>query len=129
VPRTRYIDFVDAARGVIHEQGARVMNCLVRVLHREELALNHAPADMFAVVLYVNQTADDAGSAAMRRLTADLIDLATDVGGTFFLPYQIHYSRAQLRRAYPNVDDVFAAKRRYDTNGLLTNTWYQTYTQ
>jgi len=56
-----------------------------------------------------------------------LIDLAARVGGTFFLPYQLHYSAAQLERAYPGVREFFATKRQLDPSGLLTNTFYETY--
>ena len=34
----------------------------------------------------------------MRSSTAGLIDLTADLGGRFFLPYQLHYTAAQLRR-------------------------------
>jgi len=99
----------------------------VRVVHREDNVLSYAPTDMFAVVLYLNQTTDAAGDTRMRALTSDLIDLAAGVGGTFFLPYQLHYTAAQLERAYPGVREFLTAKRQLDPSGLLTNTFYETY--
>ena len=48
-------------------------------------------------------------------------------GGRFFLPYQLHYTPAQLERAYPEIGTFFAAKRDWDPNGLFSNTWYARY--
>ena len=76
---------------------------------------------------YLNQRTTAAGTAAMRRLTQSLIDLSASVGGTFFLPYQLHYTPQQLERAYPAISEFFRAKRRYDPGLLLTNTFYETY--
>jgi hypothetical protein len=63
----------------------------------------------------------------MRDLTRDLIDLSSRVGGRFFLPYQLHYTAQQLERAYPEIRAFFAAKKRYDPDLLLTNTFYEKY--
>ncbi|HEU5314855.1 MAG TPA: FAD-binding oxidoreductase [Chloroflexota bacterium] len=127
IPRERFAGFVDAARRIFKEQRANVLNASVRVVAGEDVALTYAPRDAFSLVLYVNQRTDAGGNAAMERLTRSLIDAAADVGGRFFLPYQLHYTAQQLERAYPNVREFFAAKRRYDPDGLLTNTWYATF--
>ncbi|MDQ3702916.1 MAG: FAD-binding oxidoreductase [Chloroflexota bacterium] len=127
VPRSQFVKFVDAAREVLSAQRAKVLNASMRVVHREAVALNYAPADMFALVLYLNQRTDAAGTQAMRRLSETLIDVTTSLGGTFFLPYQLHYTPQQLERSYPAVPAVFRAKRRYDPELLLTNTWYEAY--
>ncbi len=126
IPRAAFVRFVDGLRAVVVEEDANLLNASVRVVHREDVALSYAPADdMLAVVLYLNQPATQSGTAAMARLTSRLIDLTAEVGGRFFLPYQLHYSGEQLRRAYPEIDDVFAAKRRIDPGELLTSTFYE----
>jgi FAD/FMN-containing dehydrogenase len=129
VPRDRFVAFVDESREILRRAGPTLMNYSVRVVHREDVALTYAREDAFAIVLYLNQRTDDAGNAAMRDLTRQMIDLSAKHGGTFFLPYQLHYTADQLRRAYPQIADVFAAKRRLDPDELLTNTWYETYRQ
>jgi hypothetical protein len=60
-------------------------------------------------------------------VTGALIDLATSLNGRFFLPYQLHYTPEQLERSYPEIRAFFAAKRQYDPDLLLTNTWYEKY--
>lgn len=127
VPRQRFAEFVDGMRRIMGGGRANLLNASVRVVHREDNVLTYAPDEMFALVLYLNQTTDAAGSAAMRDLTSDLIDLSSRVGGRFFLPYQLHYTAQQLERAYPEIRTFFAAKKQYDPELLLTNTFYEKY--
>lgn len=127
VPRANLVAFVDRMRDLMARQGTLLLNASVRVVHQEEVALNYAPEEAFSVVLYVNQTVDEAGIEKMRGLTRDLVDLAHLHGGRFFLPYQRHYDALQLRRAYPMIADVFAAKRRFDPQGLFSNSFYEAY--
>jgi FAD/FMN-containing dehydrogenase len=56
-----------------------------------------------------------------------LIDLTIEVGGRFFLPYQLHYTADQLRRSYPEIEAFFKAKDTYDPTHVLTNTFYEKY--
>jgi len=85
--------------------------------------------DMFAVVLYLNQTTDQAGNERMAILTRELIDLSIREGGRFFLPYQLHYTPEQLERAYPEIRGFFDAKRHYDPDLLITNKFFEKYSR
>lgn len=127
IPREQFVPFVDGLREIITRNDATLLNASLRVVHREDNFLSYAPADMFSVVLYLNQQTTAEDNARMAAVTGELIDLATSLGGRFFLPYQLHYSPAQLRQAYPEIDAFFAAKRRLDPDGILTSTWYQRY--
>jgi FAD/FMN-containing dehydrogenase len=128
VPRSSFVAFVDDLRRIVREEEANLLNASVRVVHREDNALSYAPTDdMLAVVLYLNQQTDRSGQEKMARLTGRLIDACSNAGGRFFLPYQLHYSAAQLERAYPEVRAFFRAKREMDPEGLLTNTFYERY--
>jgi hypothetical protein len=127
VPRRNFIPFIDAVRNVLEPVATSVVNASLRVVQREENALTYALEDAFSLVLYINQSADGAGTARMVGLTKGLIDAAVKNGGRFFLPYQLHYDAADLARAYPEIRDFFAAKRRFDPGGVFTNTFYQKY--
>lgn len=127
IPRSSFIPFIDRLRQILQDNQTNLLNASVRVVHPEDIALTYAPTEMFSIVLYINQPTDSAGNEQMRRVTGELIDLTTDVGGRFFLPYQLHYTEAQLQRAYPEISSFFAAKKRYDPDLLLTNTVYEKY--
>jgi FAD/FMN-containing dehydrogenase len=128
VPQQEFVGFVDGLRRIVQEENANLLNASVRVVHREDNLLTYAPSDgMLAVVLYLNQGTDAAGNEHMKRLTRRLIDICSDHHGRFFLPYQLHYSPEQLKRAYPEIGAFFQAKRDVDPDGLLTNTFYERY--
>ncbi len=127
VPRDKLISFIDGMREIMEREGTILLNASIRVVHKEEMALNYAPGDAFSVVLYINQKISEAGIEKMRSLTSALIDLCSSLGGRFFLPYQKHYNKAQLKRAYPEITEFFGKKLAYDPQGLFSNRWYETY--
>jgi FAD/FMN-containing dehydrogenase len=127
VPRDQLVPFLDGTRALFRAQDANLVNASIRAVNAERNALTYAPAPAFSVVLYLNQGTDAAGNAAMARLTSDLIDLTARHGGRFFLPYQLHYSPAQLERSYPEIRRFFAAKRRWDPEERFSNSWYARY--
>lgn len=129
IPRDQFVRFVDGMRPIVQRHRASLLNASVRIADRQHNFLNYAPADAFAVVLYLNQSTDRRGNEAMSALTSDLIDLTIAVGGRFFLPYQLYYTAAQLERSYPEIRAFFEAKRQHDPDLLFTNTFYEKYAQ
>jgi FAD/FMN-containing dehydrogenase len=127
IPRENFIPFVDGLRNIVNEQNVSLLNASVRVVHKEDIALNYAPQEAFAIVLYINQKTNVQGSEKMTKTTKDLIDLTQRLGGRFFLPYQLHYTSEQLHQNYPEIDAFFATKKKYDPQQILVNTWYQKY--
>ncbi len=127
IPRNQFVPFVDAVRTILLTNKANLLNASVRVVHKEDNYLTYAPQDAFAIVLYLNQTTDAAGNQKMSKLTSDLIDVANKFGGRFFLPYQLSYTKDQLQKSYPQIDEFFSAKKVYDPKVILTNTFYEKY--
>jgi FAD/FMN-containing dehydrogenase len=129
ISRDQFISYIDAIRDVFQRNNTSLLNASVRVVHKEDIALNYAPEDMFSIVLYINQRTDSNGNEQMKKLTQELIAITQMHGGRFFLPYQLHYTSEQLHTAYPEIDTFFDKKSKYDPGSLLTNTWYEKYKQ
>ena len=127
VPRDRLLPFVEGMKRLFRAHDANILNVSIRAVDKEEHALSYAPGPAFSVVLYLNQKTDAEGSRKMAALTSALIDLSKAHGGRFFLPYQLHYTPAQLEASYPEIGDFFAAKRRFDPEGRFSNRWYEKY--
>jgi FAD/FMN-containing dehydrogenase len=127
-PRTEYAAFIAGARDVLLRHRANLLNASIRVVDSEDIALPYATEPAFSLVLYVNQSTDEAGNAAMRSLTRDLIDLTIAHRGRFFLPYQLHYTGKQLLASYPELPAFIAAKREVDPGGLFTSTFWRSAT-
>lgn len=128
IPRAAYNEFITGARELLANQPLPVLNASIRVVHEEDIALTYAPKPAFSLVLYINQPTDEAGNAAMRKLTRAMIDLTLQHGGRFFLPYQLHFTGAQLLSSYPELPAFLAKKRQYDAGGLFTSTFYRAIT-
>ena len=127
IPRSQFVSFVDGMRKVLTDNRTNLLNASVRIVHQENNFLTYSPEPAFSLVLYINQTTDEEGNRRMKKATGELIDLTIAHKGRFFLPYQLYYSRDQLQRSYPQIDDFFAAKRKYDPGEVFTNTFYQKY--
>ena len=53
--------------------------------------------------------------------TRELIDAALALGGSYYLPYQIHATEAHFGRAYPRAAQFFALKSRVDPDYRFRN--------
>jgi FAD/FMN-containing dehydrogenase len=128
IPRDRMPEFVDGLRSVVQRDGSNLLNVTIRSVQKDTVtALPYAKQDMFAFVLYFNQKRNDEQSRMLQKTTVDLVDLALSLSGTFYLPYQLYYSAEQLRRAYPEIDTVFAAKKKYDPGMTFSSKFYEKY--
>ena len=57
----------------------------------------------------------------MRKFTESLIDQAISLGGTFYLPYRLHYNEQQLKVAYPMLDEFIEIKKVADPKQIFSN--------
>lgn len=128
IPQDKMPEFVDGLRSIIQIHKANLLNVTIRIVPKDTVtALPYAKENMFGFVLYINQKFTQEDSQKMQKTTTDLIDLATSLNGTYYLPYQLSYTNDQLKKAYPETDSFFAKKKQYDPNELFTNTFYQKY--
>jgi FAD/FMN-containing dehydrogenase len=128
IPQQQMAPFVEGLHRIVAANGANLINVTIRIVHKDTVtALPYAREDMFAYVLYFNQKFNDRESQILQKTTTELIDLALDLNGTYYLPYQLFYSGEQLRKAYPGIDRFWAAKRTYDPSALFTNKFYEKY--
>jgi len=128
VPQARLWEFVTQVKAIVPREAGDLLNVTVRDVRRDtRSALAYAREDMFGLVMLFVQARTAAAEERMQRMTQSLIDAVLDVGGTFYLPYRLHATTAQLRRGYPGWDAAMAAKRRLDPAGVFQNELYRRY--
>jgi len=128
IPHDQFISFVDDLRAIVRNNNANLLNVTIRIVPKDNItALPYAKDDMFALVLYFNQKLNKQESEKIQKTTQQLIDLANQHHGTFYLPYQLHYSPEQLRDSYPEMDNFFTKKHSFDQEEIFVNTWYAKY--
>jgi FAD/FMN-containing dehydrogenase len=128
VARDHAGEFLAAARKIIRKHNADLLNVTVRDIKTDhDTFLKYATEDMFAFVMFFSQARTPAGEAEMQAMTQELVDAASEAGGRYYLPYRLHPTSAQFRRAYPQADEFFKSKRRYDPQQLFQNEFYRKY--
>ncbi len=127
LPHERVVPFLDELRAQLGEHDARLLSASIRSVHREDVVLDYAQGERFSVVLYLSQEVSDAGSTDMASLTRSLVASSLNLGGTFYLPYQQHYTRDQVARAYPRLAEFVATKRRFDPEERFRNSFWARY--
>ena len=127
LPPEQLPSFLAAARTSLRRHDAQLLNASVRVVHDNDVLLDYARGDRLSVVLYLSQKVSADGNADMAALTHELLDAALKRDGTFYLPYQQHYTREQVVRAYPMLREFFALKERYDPGRRFRNSFYDRY--
>jgi FAD/FMN-containing dehydrogenase len=128
VAREHAGEFLAAARKVIRKHNGDLLNVTVRDVKTDhDTFLNYATGDLLAFVMFFSQPRTPAGEAEMQAMTRDLVDSALKAGGRYYLPYRLHPSAEQFRRAYPKADEFFDLKRKYDPQELFQNEFYRKY--
>ncbi len=128
VPQQRLWEFVQNARDIIQRGRVELLNVTVRDVRQDNRsALAYARQDVFGLVMNFRQEGTSEAEDRMRALTRELIDAVTEVDGTFYLPYRLHATGDQLRRAHPAWETVVAAKRRLDPREAFRNELYNSY--
>jgi hypothetical protein len=119
--------FLRETRETLARHDAQLLSASIRVVHDADVALDYARGRPALRGPLPSQEVSVAGNRDMAELNQELIERALHHEGTFYLPYQQHYTPAQLRRAYPMVDDFFALKRHHDPGLLFMNGFYAKY--
>ena len=101
LPPEELAGFLADSRAELRGHDAQLLSASIRSVEKGDTLLSYAPGHRLSVVLYLSQRVSPEGHADMADLTRRLVARALHHGGTFYLPYQQHYSRADLERAYP----------------------------
>ncbi len=128
VPVARFANFVASMGRILRDSRANILNVAIRHARADnETLLAWAREEVYSFVLYYAQGADDRAKAGVHAWTQQMIDAALAEGASFYLPYQIHASRAQFLAAYPRAPEYFALKRRFDPTYKFRNRLWEAY--
>jgi FAD/FMN-containing dehydrogenase len=129
IPVEHFVAFMDRFRAILRAGDMNVVSATVRyVTANATPTLAYAPArPVFAVIHMSNVGLDSASQAHTRDVTRQLVDAALEVGGTYYLTYQLYPTAEQLHRAYPGARRAFERKRFYDPDELFTSQFYEAY--
>jgi FAD/FMN-containing dehydrogenase len=128
VPVERFDEFVPPMRTIFRRHRVNVLNVSIRHARPDtKTLLSWAPHEVFAFVVYYKQKTDTASQREVGNWTRELVNAALRVGGSYYLPYQLHATRSQFLRAYPRAPEFFALKRRLDPTNKFRNMFWDKY--
>ena len=128
VPPRHFEAFVRDMGGILRRHGVAAVNVSIRHSPADTLALlPWAREEVFSFVLFYKQGIDAEAQRAVGEWTRELVDAALRHEGRHYLPYQLHATRQQFERAYPEVAQLRQLKARVDPQGRLSNSLWQKY--
>jgi FAD/FMN-containing dehydrogenase len=128
VPAAGLVKFVVEMQRIVPRHKVDLLNVTVRSIDTDtDSFLRYADQPMFSFVMLCNQSRTPEAEAAMENVTRELIDAALANGGSYYLPYRLHATREQFERAYPQAEEFFDQKRKYDPDELFQNRFYEKY--
>ncbi|MEO3414321.1 FAD-binding oxidoreductase [Roseovarius sp. CAU 1744] len=124
----RFPEFIAICRRVIPASYQEFLNVTLRFIDTDpDSWLAYAPVPRIAAVMSFSQEMTTRAEADMARMTRELIDGITGIGGTYYLPYRPHATVEQLARAYPRAAEFAAAKRALDPTLTFRNNLWDRY--
>lgn len=128
IPERNFLPFARGIAKVLRTHDVEALN----------LSIRHAPADrisllpwarenVFCFVLYFKQRSSSAAQQQVGHWTRELIALALIHQGRYYLPYQLHATRAQFEQAYPEAEQLRRVKHEVDPSEKFSNELWKRY--
>ncbi|NNP72340.1 FAD-binding protein [Acinetobacter defluvii] len=128
IPKQYLAAFIQDLKPILKDSKVDLLNITIREIQQDQDAfMNYAREDVFGLVFLFNQKKTAEQEQDMRTLTNRILDAALKNQGTYYLPYRLHISREKMRLAYPQADEFFALKKKYDADEIFSNRFYLHY--
>ena len=130
VPVNKINEFVPQMAEIFNRHEVNVINVSIRHAKKDPGSLlAWAKEEVFAFVVYYKQKTAEHEKNEVAVWTRELIDASVSLGGAYYLPYQIHATSDQFRKAYPNADVFFRLKKKIDPTNKFRNRLWDAYYQ
>lgn len=128
VPPEQVVTFLRRAARLLVERETPVIYGTIRLIQPDNDTVMAWASQRYACIvfnLHVDHVTDCLEHTAGSFQT--LIDLACDLGGSYFLTYHRFATPEQMERCYPRAREFFAAKQSFDPMGMFQSDWYRHY--
>ena len=128
VPPDQLDRFMNGARLLLRRRDAHVIYGTIRLIEPADETLLCWARERYACIvfnLHVEHTSHAIAHAA--DTFRELIDLAIEHSGSYYLTYHRGARRDQVERCYPQMREFLNAKRRFDPDERFQSDWYRHY--
>ena len=128
IPTARFFEFAVGMSRVLRRHGVEALNVSIRHSPADNVSLlKWAPTEVFSFVLYYKQRRSERANKEVSVWTRELIDLALENDGRYYLPYRLDATRKQFYAAYPEARAFAAIKSRVDPHNRFDNLLWAKY--
>lgn len=128
VPRHRLVDFLAEARDDFRRERVDLVYGTIRLVERDdESVLAWARESWACVIFNLHVEHTPSGIARSGEHFRRLIDMAVRRGGSYYLTYHRHATRAQVLACHPRFPELLRAKLAHDPSERLQSDWYRHY--
>ena len=128
VPRSDLYGFMEAARALLQQQNANLIYGTVRLIEQDdETFLNWAKLPYACIILNLHVDHSEQKRSEAADTFRELVDLAADFGGSYFLTYHRYAKKEQLERCYPQFERFLELKLQHDPKEVFQSNWYRHY--
>jgi len=128
IPIAHYAEFVPKLAEVLQRYAVNVLNISVRHAIKDPgTVLAWAREEVFSFVLYYKHYLNEAEQHKVAIWTRELIDAALSLNGSYYLPYQLCATIAQFKQAYPQAEQFYKLKQRWDPEYKFRSKFWDKY--
>lgn len=128
IPERNFNQFIKDIKLILKNSEIDLLNITIRAVDKDEDSfMNYAKERVFGFVFLFNQKKTEKQEIEMKNLTNNLVDATIKNSGTFYLPYRLHIDKTKMRQVYPQSDEFFKLKRKYDKDEIFENKFYLHY--
>ncbi len=126
VPKSQLYNFILDLNDNVIEYGVNLLNVTIREVRQDNTSfLSYALGDVFGLVCLFSQKQTTEDEQIMEEFTRSTITKALELGGSFYLPYRLHYNKEQLLKAYPMAEKWISLKKKYDPQIIFDSNFFQ----
>lgn len=128
IPEKYFTEYINGLKDILPNKQIDLLNITIRGVYKDsDSYLNYARQNVFGFVFLFNQKKNEKDEVAMKMLTQQLIRVAIKYEGTYYLPYRLHIDKGTFRNVYPQGEEFFKLKLKYDPNEIFKNKFYEHY--
>jgi FAD/FMN-containing dehydrogenase len=129
IPELHFTEYINELKTVLpNNNQIDLLNITIRGVYKDsDSYLNYARENVFGFVFLFNQKKNEKEEEAMQKLSQQLVKIAIKNEGTYYLPYRLHIDKEIFRNVYPQGEEFFKLKLKYDPNEIFKNKFYEHY--
>ena len=125
IPQDKFSEFIPHAKSLMINQSENLLNVTIREIMKDtDSALPYAKKNVFGLVILFTIDRTEEAEKILQNLVRELVEIALNLNGTFYLPYRNFSTGAQLKKSYPELGNFISIKKKWDSDEIFSSGFY-----